>query len=118
MIYTSATASLAVLEVLANYSVLPRDFTLTEIQIPETVAIEYVTDDRLPAGWNSSKPISETQELGGRWARESRSLVLSVPSSLIPAERNFVINPAHADFAQIEFLPPAPFLFDPRLTDS
>jgi RES domain-containing protein len=56
VIYTSVTASLAALEVLANYSVLPRDFMLTEIQIPDTVAIEYVTGDLLPAGWNSSKP--------------------------------------------------------------
>ncbi|HEX4230462.1 MAG TPA: RES domain-containing protein [Bryobacteraceae bacterium] len=37
VIYSSATASLAALEVLASYSALPRDFTLTEIRIPETL---------------------------------------------------------------------------------
>ncbi|HEX4230463.1 MAG TPA: RES family NAD+ phosphorylase [Bryobacteraceae bacterium] len=79
--------------------------------------IECVAGDLLPAGWNSPNPIAETQEPGLLWARELRSPVLSVPSSLIPAERNFVINPGHADFGQITFLPPVPFHFDPRLKD-
>ncbi len=115
VIYASQTASLAALEVLVHYSVLPRDFILTEIQVPENLAILRWEPQTLPAGWDGNVVTAETQELGTRWVREGRAALLSVPSSIIPKERNFVINPAHPAFLRIKFLPSAPFAFDPRL---
>lgn len=115
VIYSSATASLAALEILANNSVLPRNYALTEIQIPEGLVIERVSGDQLPDGWDDLAIQPETQEFGARWIEESRSPVLSVPSSIIRTERNFLINPAHQDFSVIVFLAPQRFEFDPRL---
>lgn len=115
VIYAAQTASLAALEVLVHYSVLPKDHVLTEIQIPDSLAILRWEEDVLPSGWKSDVPIQETQELGEIWVREGRYALLSVPSSIIPGERNFIINPAHPDFRQISFQPSLPFQFDPRL---
>jgi len=42
------------------------------------------------------------------------SAVLSVPSVIL-GERNYVLNPAHTDFARIEFAQPEAFRFDLRL---
>jgi RES domain-containing protein len=114
-IYAAATLSLAALEVLVRFAVLPRDFVLTEIHIPAGVAIEMVAGHDLPPGWQSLSPVPATQEFGREWAKELRSAVLSVPSSIIPLERNYVVNPFHPDFPAIEFLPSKPFRFDPRL---
>jgi RES domain-containing protein len=47
--------------------------------------------------------------------RESKSAVLSVPSVVIPVERNFVLNPTHAAFAKLVINPSEPFRFDPRM---
>jgi RES domain-containing protein len=115
VIYAAQTASLAALEVLVHYSVLPKDHVLTEIIVPDALEILRWEEDTLPAGWKSETPIAETQELGERWIREGRSAVLSVPSSIISKERNFILNPAHPEFRQIRFLPPVSFYFDPRL---
>jgi RES domain-containing protein len=41
--------------------------------------------------------------------------VLSVPSAIVTDERNYLLNPAHADFQHIIFLASQPFQFDPRL---
>jgi RES domain-containing protein len=71
--------------------------------------------DRLPDGWNAEVPIPATQEIGEVWVREGRQILLSVPSSIIPNERNFVINPAHPAFGEIGFRPSLHFHFDPRL---
>jgi len=114
-IYAAQTASLAALEVLVHYSVLPKDHVLTEIQIPDALEILRWEEDMLPIGWKSELPTSETQDLGEMWIREGRCAVLSVPSSIIPRERNFIINHAHAEFCEIRFLPPHFFQFDPRL---
>jgi RES domain-containing protein len=115
VIYAAQTASLAALEVLVHYSVLPKDHVLTEIRIPDALEILQWEEDVLPAGWKSAVPVSDMQDLGEMWVREGRAAVLSVPSSIIPKERNFIINPAHPDFRQIRFLPPLFFQFDPRL---
>jgi RES domain-containing protein len=41
--------------------------------------------------------------------------VLRIPSVVIPRESNFMLNPAHQDFAQIGVEAPLPFEFDVRL---
>jgi RES domain-containing protein len=101
--------------VLVQFSALPRDFVLTEIHIPAVVVIEAVHEQDLPPDWQALSPSRTTQEIGRRWAVELRSAVLSVPSTIVPVERNYVLNPSHPDFGQIEFLPSTPFRFDPRL---
>jgi RES domain-containing protein len=115
VVYAAATVSLAALEVLVQFSTLPRDFVLTEIHIPAAILIESLHEQDLPTDWQAFSPSSTTQEIGRRWAVELRSAVLSVPSAIIPVERNYVLNPSHPDFGQIQFLPSTPFRFDSRL---
>lgn len=103
------------MEILANYSVLPVGYNLSQITIPDDVPIETVADVQLPPDWDSLTPGTETQRFGDRWVKEERSAVLSVPSSVVTSERNFIINPVHADFRKLHFSAPQRFVFDPRL---
>jgi RES domain-containing protein len=114
-IYASESRSLAALEILVHFSVLPRDFVLTEIGIPASVGILRLEASDLPAGWNSETISETTQNIGDRWSQDATCAVLSVPSSIVPAERNFVLNPTHPDFPAIQFSAPLPFRFDSRL---
>jgi RES domain-containing protein len=114
-IYAAASVSLAALEVLVHYSILPHNFVVTEIHIPPSVAVEVVPPKDLPADWNSLSPSSATQAFGKAWALSLRSAVLCLPSSIVPAERIYVLNPNHPKFGRIEFLTPVPFPFDTRL---
>lgn len=41
------------------------------------------------------------QALGTDWLRQSRSSVLLVPSAVMPAEHNYLLNPLHPDFRRI-----------------
>ncbi len=115
VIYAAATLSLAALEVLVHFSVLPRDFVVTEIHIPPAVSVEVVPSEDLPSDWNGFSPSAATQNIGRRWVAELRSAVLCAPSAIVPTERIYILNAKHADFSRIEFLTPAPFGFDPRL---
>jgi RES domain-containing protein len=54
-------------------------------------------------------------QIGDKWVRETRSVVLAVPSAIVPAERNFLLNPAHPDFRKLRQHKPVEFFFDPRL---
>jgi RES domain-containing protein len=115
VIYASASRSLAALEILVHYSVLPRDFMITPIYIPNTVMIVDVPAAVLTAGWDQPIPMPATQEYGRIWTSANSSAVLRVPSSVVPNELNYVLNVLHPDFKRIAFGPSAPFHFDPRL---
>jgi RES domain-containing protein len=114
-VYTSATLSLAALETLVHlnppvafkYVAIPIDF---DEALVETVAAKH-----LPVDWNEEPPPPSTAEIGDRWVKESRSAVLELPSVIIPAEPNYLLNPAHSDFKRIRIGKPTPFSFDPRL---
>ena len=56
-----------------------------------------------------------SQSLGDWWIEASTSAVLEVASVIVPHEHNYLLNPAHPDFAKIRTDPPALFHFDPRL---
>jgi RES domain-containing protein len=49
---------------------------------------------------------------------EGKYVAVSVPSVVVPAERNFLLNPDHPLFSQIKIGPPSAIEIDPRLFSS
>lgn len=115
IVYTSITLSLAALETLVHLNP-PVAFKYVAIPIEfDEALVETVAAMDLPADWNEEPPPPSTAEIGDRWVRESRSAVLKLPSVIISAELNYLLNPGHSDFKRIRIGKPMPFSFDPRL---
>jgi RES domain-containing protein len=116
-VFTSATLSLAALErfVHIDPDLEPVDLVAIAVDIETNIAIETVAVDDLPPDWRTYPAPPTLALVGERWLRESRTAVLSVPSVVVPDERNFVLNPNHADFARLVINPSEPFSFDPRM---
>ncbi len=72
----------------------------------------------LPARWRRFPSPPENQAIGDRWVAEGRSLILRVPSVIVPAAANFLINPSHPEFGKVAVGRPERFAFDPRLLRS
>lgn len=116
IVYTSGTLSLAMLEImvhLEDYSVLCKDYSYIAIEIPMGL-ISAVDPKDLPARWDSAPPGMASQNVGDAWVLEQRSAVLSVPTVLVPEERNYLLNPQHPDFSKIVIGKPQRLCFDPR----
>jgi RES domain-containing protein len=58
------------------------------------------------------------EAVGDRWVTEKRSLLLRVPSTVIPRQPNFLLKPQHPDLASLVIDKLEPFRFDPRLQRS
>jgi RES domain-containing protein len=115
VVYTSSTNSLAALESLVHLNP-PVLFKYFAIPIKFDVGlVEIITSKALPPEWQTEPPPPSTKALGDAWVREMRSVILQLPSVIIPAEPNYLINPAHPDFMKISVGNPEPFTFDPRL---
>ena len=83
--------------------------------IPDGVAIETLDIARLPENWYATPAPVVLRDLGSDWLKTQRTAVLAVPSAIVNDEANYIINPAHADFAQIIIGTARPFAFDGRL---
>ena len=116
-VFTSATLSLAALERFVNTDpdLEPAGLVTVAVDIETNIAIDTVTAVDLPADWRTYPAPPDLAMIGERWLLESKSAVLSVPSVVIPNERNFVLNPTHADFVRLTINPSQPFSFDLRV---
>lgn len=117
VVYVSSTKSLAALEMLVhlNPPVLFR-YVAIRVHFPQSL-VERFPARKLPSNWRLSPPPAAAQWIGDHWVQTARSAILELPSAIIPGEPNYLINPAHSNFAQITIDPPEPFAFDPRLLD-
>ncbi len=90
--YASSTRSLAALEYLANVDPeeLPGDLVFVGVSFAESV-LEHGTP---PKAWESLRSPTAIG-YGENWLRSSNSAVLAVPSAIVRAELNYVINPSH-----------------------
>ncbi len=115
-VYAAGSVSLAMLETLVHLEdrALLRHFVLFEITMDESL-ISPVELRTLPRHWRASPPQPATQRIGDEWLSAGKSAVLRVPSAVVPAEWNFLLNPTHRDFGKILLGPKRPASFDPRL---
>ncbi len=95
VIYAAESRSLASLEWLVNRGgrILSLDFVLITLQLKVEVSdIKLLNDNLLMDNWISLGAYSSLQEMGSQWYKDESFKVLSVPSALVPEERNLVIH--------------------------
>lgn len=115
--YLAASRALAALELLVH---LPAARVLDEyvcrgVEFDDALA-RRLESGELPANWRAEpEGLAATRAFGDAWVRSRETVVLQVPSFVVPEEANFLLNPAHPDFAKLALGPAEPFGFDPRL---
>jgi len=115
LVYTAGSQSLAMLEMLVQDEPLRARYVMIPARIPRAVKIEALSAEKLPADWRDLIAREQLQALGSDWAQRQSSAVLAVPSAVIPAETNYLLNPRHPDFKKIAVGAPQPFVTDLRL---
>lgn len=115
MVYTAESQSLAMLEMLVQDEPLRARYVMIPATLPGRLRIERIGPGQLPGDWRDPAARGQLQALGGDWIGRGSSAVLAVPSSVIPAETNYLLNPLHPAFARIEIGEPQEFITDLRL---
>lgn len=115
IVYAAGSLSLAMLEMLAQDEPLRARYVAIEVRVPKAVAIERIRIEDLPSDWREIAARSKLQAIGSEWAAKRRSAVFAVPSAVLPAETNYLLNPFHADFRRIKIGKPQRLETDLRL---
>jgi RES domain-containing protein len=116
VVYTAGSRSLAILEMLVHIgdgNVLS-SYSLCSVEF-EAGVVEIIEPAKLPSNWQDDPPPPEALALGDDWISSSRSVVLEVPSAIVPDENNYLINPNHPDFPRLRIGTPEPISLDKRL---
>lgn len=114
VLYCSFAISLSLLELLihkASYDEIKTNFLLS-IKVPDT-GVKTLSGKRLKKNWQSD--IDYCRFIGDSWLGSGESLLLKLPSAIIPEEYNVLVNPAHPDFKSVSVVSAYLFEFDARL---
>jgi RES domain-containing protein len=116
IVYTSATLSLAALELLLQLgqTEVPRDIVAVSAEIPDTVRRTVLVPEGVPdRDWRRYPALGGLRDVGPRWVASMDTAVLGVPSAIVPTERNYLLNPAHPAFREIKIGVAEPFSLRP-----
>lgn len=119
VLYTSSSRALASLELLVHRNAIMTGYSyvilVLEIVLPNH-SLQEVKLSSLPEQWRGIQFYSQIQEIGSKWYRSGSTLLLDVPSAVIPQEKNFVINTKHPLFVQsVRIKYTEDFFWDARL---
>ncbi|MES2731492.1 MAG: RES family NAD+ phosphorylase [Bacteroidota bacterium] len=117
VLYTSGSASLAKLEVLANSPVLPKGRSLMTMSIPDDTPMLWIETDQLPLNWSDYPYNALLPMIAKDWIDKGEYWIMRVPSAQLPIEYNYLLNPLHPDHSKLVIVSIVPHPFDPRLKE-
>jgi RES domain-containing protein len=115
VVYLAESPAGALLESCVHTSAndIPPHYILLGIEVNRGVLQEDVDAGRLPTDWINRLDV--TRKIGTTWLREQRSCLLRIPSALVPATFNVMLNPLHRDAARLRIVSTVKYPFDPRI---
>lgn len=118
-LYTSLQISLSCLEVLVHLhpEIATPELDLVTIQVPDQSILE-IDPTKLHKDWFRKNGIRKCREIGSSWINDNEHLTIKVPSSIIPQEFNYVINPQHELYREVRIIDITDFSLDDRLIKS
>ena len=113
-VYSTENISLSVLEILvrADKDLLPPDYMLLKIDMPDNLPFTSITKSKLKQNWKED--LEYSRFIGSAFIKDNSALALKVPSAIVDEEHNFIINPFHPDFKRVKIKTYNKFVFDKR----
>lgn len=114
MLYTSEHISLSALEMLVHnhFQDFAIPLSVLSIQLPEPTIVKEIKNNKLKKDWQEDD--SYTKFIGNEFIKSESDLFLKVPSAVITAENNVLINPLHKDFKKVKIVEHKFFKTDKR----
>lgn len=111
VLYTAEHPALAAWEVVVHFGLpveaAPLEQRLITLQVPDRAAGQMPRLSDVPA---------DPRRVGLDWLAQGASLLLAVPSVVIPQSQNVLVNPRHPDMAEVHIEDCCVFAFDGRVS--
>ncbi len=114
IVYTAESLALASLEIFVHLESDNVPLVAIKAWLPDELEIEEISLSLLPDNWQDTSAYPILQKMGQDWLNSCRTPILKVPSSIVPVEYNYLLNPQHPEL-KIVLEPPIRFKFDRRM---
>lgn len=116
IVYCADHPAGTLVEILAHvdWDLLPDSFQLLTIEIDESVSVQKLDPNDLPVAWKADQNITQAQ--GNAWLASGSSLLLHVPSAIMPDTWNVLFNPFHGDAGSAKIVKAERFPLDSRFS--
>lgn len=120
VLYCAESIALATLETFVHLDSgsLPLKRYLVRIDVPDKLwdQATLLQSSSLTVGWEAEPPGKVSLDIGGAWlSSPGGSLLLRVPSVIVPLEFNVLINPRHQDAAGLTIIKERKWTYDVRM---
>lgn len=117
VLYTADSRALCMAEIAVHtpVGIMPKDYYMITIEIPDYSQITQLETKILPKDWRKFPYSRLTQELGDNFINKNEVLYIKVPSAVVQGDYNILINPQHSDSDKVKILKIEDFDFDERI---
>ena len=117
VLYTSSSPALAMSEIMAHrlgQGFLTVGYSLITFEVADSVGYQEIKRSDMSDDWRLYSSYAITQPLGSDWFNKGEVLLLRVPSAVVPADVNVVVNATHPEYEQLKEVNRQAFPFDER----
>lgn len=119
VLYAGSSRSLSTLELIVHRGAV-KPVVSYKVLVISIADDDYLTKQiqlkDLPANWRSLAAYTVLQSMGSEWYSARESLILKVPSAVIPLEYNYMINTEHPEFPhKVRLVRTEDYFWDDRL---
>ncbi len=118
LVYASTSRALACLETVVHLAKKPLPLNRFLVKISTPSAAWSAAQELNPAtlvGWDAEPAGKASLDWGTSWVARAATLLVRVPSVIVPEEFNILINPAHPDAGGLKAVKVRKWLYDTRL---
>ncbi len=95
VVYLAESPAAAMLEVLVHLEIdaedIPDNLLLLRVEVADDTPLQ--TSGVLPEQWEEN--VAHTRQIGDSWLSAGETLLLAVPSAIMPHTTNYLFNPVH-----------------------
>ena len=121
VVYLAEHPALAMLEVMVHFDLsqgqLPKTFKLLEVSVDakanDAKIVQHLDSKALSENWQQDE--MSTRAIGDEWLLCQSSLLLRVPSAVMPNSFNYLLNPRHPSMKKASIKSQINYPFDTRL---
>jgi len=117
IVYLSEHPALAMLEIMVHMDLenadIPEAYQLLQVEYPGRKGIARLSEKVLGEDWQEDLDL--TRSIGDEWLVTASSLLLKVPSAILPHSYNYLLNPKHTLATEMVIANISQHPFDNRL---
>ena len=117
VVYLAETPAGALLEVLVHLELtpdsLPSRYGLLKAEAPNEISVRTLGPADLSGGWVGDVILTRT--IGDEWLASRSTVLLRVPSAIVPETFNVLLNPEHLDAGRVQVQWHEQYPWDARL---